>query len=511
METNAQINQSSLKLNTYTKKEMNVYLMSMFGQNMIYNIINACFAYYLQFTILIPAVTIGVIFGIARVWDAFNDPIMGTIVDKTNSKRLGGKCVPYLKIMPIPITIVTILCFTSFGFYTDMDSGMRVAMISWAAFSYLLWGMVYTGADIPLWGVSALMTEDTKERNKLLSVARIVGALGAGIVIFSMQSIVFGLRDALAPHFSDPRNAERYAFLIVASSFAIFSGILFQLCGFVVKERVKQSEKKPTLKENLKIMWRNKPFRQVLISGIIGSPKMLIATVALPIVSYYFASKDGLLAMLYMALLGGGLFVGQFVFMALAPKFLHLFSKKTLYNASHILMAIPFAMIFGLYLIAPMNLTDPIALVLCFLLYFNVGGGFGMTTVLQSFMIADAIDYEEYHYGGRPDGVFFSGQTFLAKLSAGIAALISAGGYAIVGFSDKNVEELNAFIDAGGVPRVMEQYQPFMFILFFLVSIPPLIGSLLAIIPTLNYALDDKEHARIVAELAVRRHQLEKE
>lgn len=131
----------------------------------------------------------------------------------------------------------------------------------------------------------------------------------------------------------------------------------------------------------------------------------------------------------------------------------------------------------------------------------------GLTTVLQSFMIADAVDYEDYHNNIRPDGVFFSGQTFIAKLTTGIATIISGLAYHFVGFSDKAVEELNAFIEQGGIPRVEDKYSRYMLVLFFLVSIPPAIGSILSVIPTWKYALPDKEHKKMLEALNERRRE----
>ena len=118
--------------------------------------------------------------------------------------------------------------------------------------------------------------------------------------------------------------------------------------------------------------------------------------------------------------------------------------------------------------------------------------------------IADAVDYEEYHRGIRPDGVFFSGQTFITKLCTGIATIISAVAYDYVGFSDEKVQELNEFIAAGGIPRLSEKYAPFMMVLFFLVSIPPAIGGILSY-PDRKYCLDE-EHNRILDELNQKRH-----
>lgn len=492
-----------LQLKTYTKKEMGAYLTSMAGQNMIYNIVGGCLAYYMQFTVLIPAMTVSLIMTFARIWDAFNDPMMGTIVDRTRTKI--GKCLPYLRAVPVPIFIVTVLCFTSFGFYGQGTGAMDIVIVAWAAVTYILWGMTYTVGDIPLWGVTALMTESEKDRNRLLSFARIAGGVGGAVTLFALQPLALGIGTAIAPAAGSAALGEKYGFLIAAFGFALVGSALFQICGFVVKERVPSAGKKPTLKESFTIMLRNKPFRQVLLSGILGSPKMLLSLVAMPIVTYYFASKNAFLALVYMGLLGGGMFLGNFLFMALTPKLLKRFSKKHLYNYSNLLMVLPFGLIFVLYLVAP-DLTHPAALLVAFVLYFFNGAGTGVTTVLQSLMIADAVDYEEYHYGSRPDGVFFSGQTFIAKLTAGIATIISGIAYSIVGFSDARIAELNSFISAGGIPRLEPQYQSFMMILFFLVSIPPVIGCILSVIPTWKYALDDKEHERILNELNIKRH-----
>ena len=127
----------------------------------------------------------------------------------------------------------------------------------------------------------------------------------------------------------------------------------------------------------------------------------------------------------------------------------------------------------------------------------------GSLNVLQSVMIADCVDYEEYNNGIRPDGVFFSGQSFITKLSAGIASLISGAVYAFVGFSDKNVALLNNALVDGHIFR--SEFGSYAAAMFFLISIPPAIGMALAAIPTFKYALSDKDHTRILDELVERR------
>lgn len=501
------------KLLTYTKGERNVYLLSMAGQNIIYNIIGAALAYYFQFVILIPALIVGVLMTVARVWDALNDFIMGTFVDKTRSKW--GKCRPYLIYVPIPILIITILCFISFGFYGE-SLGKNILIVAWGSIMYILWGMTYTIGDIPLWGVTALMTEDSHDRNKLLSFARIAGGIGGGVVMLSIipLSLKFGGMLTAALNIS-AANGERWGFLLAAALFAVIGTALYQLCGFKIKERVVSSEKKPSLKENFITMKNNKPFMQIMLSGILGSPKMLIAIAAMPLINYYFATKDPGMSMVYMIILGGGMFLGNFTGMGIAPALLKKFKKKNIYNISNLSSALPFAAIFITYLATPRGeLATSIPLIIFFTFLFMINGFFsGLVTVLQSYMIADCIDYEEHKSGNRPDGIFFAGQTFIAKLTTGIATILGAIAYAAVGFSDAAIEGLNEYIANIGpndlLPREMPIYDNYMMILFFIVSIPPAIGCLLSVIPTWKYELDDDLHKKIILELNERRHKKE--
>ena len=94
---------------TYTKGELAGFLTGLAGQNIIYNIIATGLAFYFQSVIFLPAIACSLIFALARVWDAINDPMMGTIVDKTRTKW--GKCKPYLLFVPAVILITAILPF----------------------------------------------------------------------------------------------------------------------------------------------------------------------------------------------------------------------------------------------------------------------------------------------------------------------------------------------------------------------------------------------------------------
>lgn len=498
---------------TYTKKEAAGFLVGMFGQNLIYNIVATGLYFYFQNVICLPAMALGWIMTIARIWDAINDPMMGTIVDKTHSKW--GKCRPYLIIFPAIIGLITILAFLNGNYATADTTTQKVLIVAWAAISYIAWGMCFTVCDIPLWGITSLMTEDENDRSKILGLARMVAGVG-GIGVLVVQ-----IAQAVAGAFGGDMQK---GFIVTVIIMTVVATILFEFAGLFTKERVDKSEKSYTFKENFKIMFGNKPFRQILISGILRSPIQLLMIVAMTLVTYYYANgnimnilvynDDGSLAGINVKILIGlgcvaaGLFVGQFVAMGVTPLIIKKVEKKTLYNIYSIAGAVPYALIFVFYKVSGGDLTTTFWSIIIGICMLFGSAAFGGINVLQSVMIADCVDYEEYYNGVRTDGVFFSGQSFITKLAAGISTIVSSAVYAIVGYSGVNVDKLNKAIENGASFLTYDggtgagKYAEAM---FFLISIPPAIGMILSAIPTLKYAMTDAEHKEILSELVSRR------
>ena len=513
---------------TYTNKELGGYLVGMFGQNLIYNIVATGLYFYFQNVICLPAMALGWIMTIARVWDAINDPMMGTIVDKTKTKW--GKCRPYLIIFPGIIGVVTILTFINGNYANATTSAQKALIIGWAAVSYIAWGMCFTVCDIPLWGITSLMTEDENDRSKILGLARMVAGVGGiGVLVVQIaQALGTAFADKLdksAPDYAElVQKANQKGFIITVIIMTVVASILFEFAGLATRERVQKSEKSYTFKENFIIMFSNKPFRQILISGILRSPIQLLMIVAMTLVTYYYANGNimnilatdasGKVTGINFKILIGlgcvaiGLFVGQFVAMGITPLLIKKFEKKTLYNFYSIAGAVPFALIYVFFKISGGDLTSTVWSIVIGICMLFGSAAFGGINVLQSVMIADCVDYEEYYNGVRTDGVFFSGQSFITKLAAGLSTIISSAVYSIVGYSGKNVDILNKAIANGESFITYDggtgkgKYAAAM---FFLISIPPAIGMLLSAIPTLKYAMTDKEHENILAELVSRR------
>jgi len=489
---------------TYKKTEAALYLTGMFGQNMIYNIIATGLYFYFQNVICLPAIALGWIFAVARVWDAVNDPMMGAIVDKTKTKW--GKCRPYLLFAPPFICIITCVAFLNGNYASAKENGNGTAMfliVAWAAISYILWGMSYTVGDIPLWGIISRMSEVEKDRAKLISLSRIIASIGAAAVIVSIVAISQAANEA----FGESTNAQK-GFIVVAIAMTVVASLLFECAGLGTRERVPASDEKKSMKESISLMWKCVPFRRLIISGILRSPMQLMMLVVLTLFTYYYCDGNLQLAFtdsartLILVIIGGGYFAGQFIAMMLCPILIEKMSVKTLYNSTA-LTAIPTALIFVTYLIAPQNLMDLKWVIIDGILFVLSGAGFGIVNVAQSIMISDCIDYEEFHNGYRPDGIFFSGQSFITKFSAGIASIISAYVYNYVGYTDVNVDKMNKALESGA--SFARDYASYSKAMWFILTVPAAIAYAVAIIPTIKYEISTKDHQKMLDAL-IKRH-----
>lgn len=91
------------------------------------------------------------------------------------------------------------MAFLNGNYATATSNTQKVLIVAWAAVSYIAWGMCFTVCDIPLWGITSLMTEDEDDRSKLLGLARIVAGIGGvGVLVVQIAQVVGGILRAKA-------------------------------------------------------------------------------------------------------------------------------------------------------------------------------------------------------------------------------------------------------------------------------------------------------------------------
>lgn len=170
------------------KKEKFAYGLGAVGKDMVYMLSASYILYYYQDIMGVSAWVMGIILLIARVFDAFNDPLMGVLVAKTKTRW--GKFRPWLFIGTVTNAIVLFLMFAAPPVLTG--SGL----VAYAAAFYILWGVTYTMMDIPFWSMVPAFTEGGKERENMSALGRTCAGVGSAIVTIVTVLAVSALGNA---------------------------------------------------------------------------------------------------------------------------------------------------------------------------------------------------------------------------------------------------------------------------------------------------------------------------
>ena len=154
------------------------------GKDAICNLVGAFLMLYFTDTLYLAPAFVGVLFFVARIWDAVNDPVMGMIVDNTRTKY--GKFRIWLVIGTLINSVVFVLLFYSFNL-------KGTALYAYVSVMYILYGMTYTIMDVPYWSWLPNLTNDPREREKISVIPRFFASLaGFSVATFGLY-IIFGL------------------------------------------------------------------------------------------------------------------------------------------------------------------------------------------------------------------------------------------------------------------------------------------------------------------------------
>lgn len=368
-------------------REKLTYTGSLLGQNMIYSFVTMYVMFFFTDLLRIPSQSVTVIVVAASLWDAVNDILMGMIADRTKTRR--GKFRPYLLAGPFVIGAATVLCFVSFG-------GSAAGTLALAAVCYVLWGMSYTVYDIPIWAISSVSSRNADEKNDMVTVGKIGGTLGT--VIVSVGSV------SLLNAFGGERVAGAYTAAAVVV--AVAGAGLMLLSGFVLRERIEPPARGVPFARNIHTILDNGPLKALLVSLLVVNTVNNIRQVAQMFFAVYVWGDSG-----YVTWIGLSLVIGMLLGMAVCPALIRRFDKKHIFLAACVGGAVSSALPFFVG-------GGPAA----GLVLLGVSFAFtGLTTISSTSMLMDAIDLSEHRLGFRGEGVVFSMNTFLNKLSATIS------------------------------------------------------------------------------------------
>ncbi len=410
---------------------------------------------------------------IARVWDAINDPMMGQIADRTNTRW--GRFRPYLMFAPPVLALFNILTFTVFPV-----QGLTKVILCGAC--YIGAGMAYTACSIAYQAMLNVIAVDSRVR-QLLATARSTGASIIGIIL-SLIAMPTILRFSSAVNESGEKMADGHGYFVATVIFSLCLIPIFWLCAYICKETYTDKlhststpAEKMTFADNMKGLFQNDQLLMVVIATVLGT---ICVTGRYGILVYHVIYVVG--GPQYISTMFTAMTVGQLVGTLTVPMGTKIFGKRNYMIIMNVVMAGGFVALF----LNPTN--NPIYLIGA---SFIGSLGFGAPAICYG-MVGDSLEYGDWKLGKRQEGLAASMLSFGVKLATALCApvvmLLEAVGY---------------------VPNV-EQTASTQMGINFMVNMLPAILAIISILPLLWYKLDDKRVSEIRADLEAGKHAWDK-
>ena len=374
------------------------FALGALGKDMIYGMIATFSMIYFTDIIKVNPVFIGVMFFVAKLWDAFNDLFMGMIVDNTRSRW--GKFIPWLVIGTLVNSIVFVVLFTDF----HLDG---VGLCVFATAAYILWGMTYTIMDIPYWSMIPAFTEGGKERENMSTMARSCAGVGSALVTIITMQCVYMLGKG-----NEYAGFKWFALII---SILFFAAIL--ITCFNIREKSTVDVETVSVKQMFKALFQNDQAVTVVITIVLINTSVYITSnLVIYFFKYDFGGADWYNGYTLFNTFGGAIqILSMMVLFPLLRKFLN--TIKIFYVS--FVMAIA-----GYIVLFILIFTSMSSVFILFIPAFFIFAANGMLLVLTTIFLANTVDYGEFKNKRRDESVIFSMQTFVVKLASGIAALV---------------------------------------------------------------------------------------
>lgn len=392
-------------------KEKVAYGLGAVGKDMVYMLSASYVLYYYQDILGVSAVAMGVILLVARIFDAFNDPIMGVVVAKTKTKW--GKFRPWLLIGTITNAITLFLLFAA------PPSLNGSGLVAYAAVFYILWGVTYTMMDIPYWSMVPAFTESGKERENLSALARSCAGVGSAIVsivaIISVKAIGSAIEGSDAKAVIIERTGFKWLSLIVAVIFIVFT-LVTCIC---IKEKSSVDMETASVKDMFKALVQNDQAMTMVIAIVLVNTAVYITN---NLVIYFFkydiANLNWQNDYTLFTTFGGGLqIIAMMLFFPIVRKFMDTIKIFYLSISSAVL---------GYIILLAMALSGTKNIYILFIPAFFIMSAVGILNVIVTIFLANTVDYGEWKNHRRDESVIFSMQTFVVKLASGVAALVAS-------------------------------------------------------------------------------------
>jgi len=425
------------------------------GFNFYWALIGTYLAAFYTDTLGLSAAVATLVISSAKIVDAFTDPIMGAIADRTKTKY--GKFRPYMIWGSIPMAIATVLAFTT----PDISIGAKAI---WAFVTYSLMMVCYTVLSTPYSSLSGVITGNVQERNLLVSV-RFIFAFGASALIglFTLDLIkLLGKSDA------------ELGWQLMAALYGTLASIIFYVTFRLTKERVAPPPTQNTNPiEDIRELLANRAWLVLFALALI---LMITITMRGGSSFYYFKYYVG-----REDLIGSYVFWQFIAYLAgcfMTPMLMRIFDKRKLLIG---LMTIVSVLSIAFYFV-PKDMLWAM-----FTLNILISLALGPKSPITWSMYADAADFNEWRTGHRATAMTFAAATFAQKLGSAVGSAAMLGVLAYLGYK-ANQAQSGASLEG----------------INFLQTAAPGIFAGIAVVVVLFYNLSNVQLEQIQSDLAER-------
>ena len=423
----------------------------------------------------LPAAVVGTLFLVTRVWDSAFDPIVGVVADRTHTRW--GKFRPYLLTLAVPFSVIGVLTFITPSLN---DSGKLI----YAYVTYSLMMMVYSAINVPYASLLGVISADPKERNTLSTFRMAFAYVGSFIALLLFMPMV----NFFSNHSKELTN-QQHGWTMAVIVIAVMCALLFIGCFVLTKERVKpMREKQAPLKEDLKDLWKNRPWWILLGAGVAALVFNSIRDGATVYYFKYFIVEENYETVSFFGvsfvLSGLYLSIGQIANIAgviLAAPVSNRIGKKQTYMGAMSIATILSIMFFWFD-------KDNMAMIFIFQILISICAG-SVFPLLWS-MYADCTDYSELKTGNRATGLIFSSSSMSQKFGWAIGSALTGWLLAYFGFRANEVQNAEAI---QGIKMFM--------------SFLPAVGTVLSVLFISIYPLSEKKMVEISHTLKARLEQ----
>lgn len=344
--------------------------------------------YYTDVALISPGI-VATIFLVMRFIDAFTDVLIGSFVDRSNTRW--GKFRPYILFGSVPLVLSVILAFSIPGSL----HGTTGAVV-WACVTYFLMGSIaYTAVNIPYGSLAAAMTDNSEERSKL-AVFRTAGSALMQI------TTALAISPALQANRGNPEalQSSLTTTLVVLGIVAI---LLYLFLFVTARENVERRIPRVGLKDSLRTLGANRALQALALISVI----YLAGVFSLSGMMAYYA-RDVLGDARYLAIFGPLLFGMILVFGWAIPGLARRIGKPRLFQLAALLGTAGGVMIW---------LVPGQSIVLVVIAFVLVGTSSGFVNTLMWNMEADAVEFGEWKTGFRSEGTTYAVFSFVRKMA----------------------------------------------------------------------------------------------